>query len=237
MRFFRCLCYPPYSLWLQNHPMVAWRGRIPSHSLLLASCTSQACGLLRMHLSLGVFIFVKEQICESHYPVTAKSEPFSFSKYSVLLAQMALLSLAFSIFPSLTIKPKVFVVNGASRHWRHVRTTIFFTIITTLLVTIYRWPPPPTLLKSGRRIVNAGIWTVHFGFDDAGRDSQRRMRDLIRYDELGATTDLVLIPPPGIWIWIYSDCWRPIYTYSDFLTSEEQRTNGLKRVVFGHRDM
>lgn len=27
---------------------------------------------------------------------------------------------------------------------------------------------------------NAGIWTVHFGIDNVGHDSQRRIRDVIR---------------------------------------------------------
>ena len=101
------------------------------------------------------------------------------SRYSILFTQMALLSLVFGVFPPLAVMPRFFATNKPG-HSRHVRTTIFLTIITSLLVTIYRWPPPPTLLKSGQRIVNAGIWTVHFGFDNAGRDSQRRMRDLVR---------------------------------------------------------
>lgn len=33
---------------------------------------------------------------------------------------------------------------------------------------------------AGDRLFTAGIWTVHFGIDDAGRDSQYRMRDLIK---------------------------------------------------------
>jgi hypothetical protein len=28
--------------------------------------------------------------------------------------------------------------------------------------------------------VTAGVWTLHFGIDNEGRDSQRRVRDLIR---------------------------------------------------------
>jgi len=28
-------------------------------------------------------------------------------------------------------------------------------------------------------MLTAGIWTVHFGIDNEGRDSQRRMRDLV----------------------------------------------------------
>jgi len=98
----------------------------------------------------------------------------------VLFAQMVLLSLALKNFPSLASVPRSFAANKHSGHSRHIQTTIFLTVITSLVVTIYRWPSPPTLLKSSRRIVNAGIWAVHFGFDNAGRDSQRRMRDLVR---------------------------------------------------------
>lgn len=98
----------------------------------------------------------------------------------VLLAQMALLFPAFKFSLPPAVVSRMLVTNKSLKHWHYVRTTIFFTIIVSLLVTIHRWPPPPVLLKSSRRIVNAGIWTVHFGFDNAGRDSQRRMRDLIR---------------------------------------------------------
>ena len=46
---------------------------------------------------------------------------------------------------------------------------------------MYRWPvEAPTPYRPGSRVVRTGIWTVHFGIDNEGRDSQRRMRDLIR---------------------------------------------------------
>ena len=94
---------------------------------------------------------------------------------------MALLSLVFRISPLPGhAVPRFFAANKPSKNSRRVQTTIFLAIIVSLLVTIYRWPPPPIPLKSGRRIVNAGIWTVHFGVDNDGRDSQRRMMDLIR---------------------------------------------------------
>jgi hypothetical protein len=38
--------------------------------------------------------------------------------------------------------------------------------------------PAPAHARAG--ILNAGIWTVHFGLDNAGRDGQRGMRDLFR---------------------------------------------------------
>ena len=103
-----------------------------------------------------------------------------FLRCSVLFAQMTLLSLIFKIYPPQSFAPRVFITSERSEILRWVRTALFLITIASLLVTIYRWPPPPTPLKSGRKIVNAGIWTVHFGVDNAGRDSQRRMMDLIR---------------------------------------------------------
>jgi len=119
---------------------------------------------------------------------------------------MALLSPVFRISPPLAVIPRFFADYKRSENSRRVRTTVFLTIITSLLATIYRWPSPPILLKSGRRIANAGIWTVHFGFDNAGRDSQRRMRDLIRWGVMSIVVDLTLILLTGTWTWIYLDC-------------------------------
>jgi hypothetical protein len=55
------------------------------------------------------------------------------------------------------------------------------TSILAVVATIYRLPTHAIRPhRPGPRIVRAGIWTVHFGIDDEGRDSQRRMRDLIK---------------------------------------------------------
>lgn len=40
--------------------------------------------------------------------------------------------------------------------------------------------PIPAPAHARGKILNAGIWAVHFGIDNAGRDSQRSMRDLFR---------------------------------------------------------
>jgi hypothetical protein len=54
--------------------------------------------------------------------------------------------------------------------------------ILSVLVTLYRLPSePPRPFKPGPRILTAGIWTVHFGIDNIGRDSQRGIRDVIKY--------------------------------------------------------
>ncbi|KAF7975727.1 hypothetical protein HWV62_8699 [Athelia sp. TMB] len=53
---------------------------------------------------------------------------------------------------------------------------------------------PPVPYSPGPRIITAGIWTIHFGIDNQGRDSQRKVRDLVhdmKVDVLGLLeTDL-----------------------------------------------
>jgi hypothetical protein len=54
--------------------------------------------------------------------------------------------------------------------------------IMSVFVTLYRLPKAyPRPFKPGPRIVTAGIWTLHFGLDNEGRDSQRRVKALIEY--------------------------------------------------------
>ncbi|KAI0313182.1 hypothetical protein OF83DRAFT_1142578, partial [Amylostereum chailletii] len=44
--------------------------------------------------------------------------------------------------------------------------------------------PNPSPSHARARMFNAGIWTVHFGLDNEGRDSQRRITNLVRDMEL-----------------------------------------------------
>ncbi|KAI6037664.1 Frag1/DRAM/Sfk1 family-domain-containing protein [Pisolithus marmoratus] len=98
----------------------------------------------------------------------------------ILAVQLAAMSFAFR-WPNTKLSKL-----GSSLH--NSRATAAYTVallvvlsLTSVLVTIFRWPViGPSPYKPGTRILNAGIWTVHFGFDNAGRDSQRRMRDVIR---------------------------------------------------------
>jgi hypothetical protein len=63
-------------------------------------------------------------------------------------------------------------------HIRAIHTTI---TLASLLTTLYRLPrAPPTPFKPGPRIVTSGIWTVHFGIDNEGHDSQQGMMKLIQ---------------------------------------------------------
>ena len=64
---------------------------------------------------------------------------------------------------------------------RYIRSTLALIAVVALLAPLRKSPPPapaPAPAHARARIFNAGIWTVHFGIDNAGRDSQRRMRDL-----------------------------------------------------------
>lgn len=54
--------------------------------------------------------------------------------------------------------------------------------VLSVLGTLYRWPSaPPRPFVPGPRILNAGIWTLHFGIDNEGRDSQRGVKTVIEY--------------------------------------------------------
>ncbi|KAH9846239.1 Frag1/DRAM/Sfk1 family-domain-containing protein [Lenzites betulinus] len=124
----------------------------------------------------------------------------------VLVAQVALIALAFdwplprtratsSSAPASATAPL-----PRAAHYKVQYALALFTALS-LLATLRRtnWPgvvPRPHRARS--RIVRAGIWTVHFGIDNEGRDSQRRMRDLIGDMELDVVglleTDLHRIP-------------------------------------------
>jgi len=113
---------------------------------------------------------------------------------AVLTAQMVCLAFAFE-WPSC---PKVQAASTSSASPGsapssslpgHVRRRALWTLvlatITSLLVGFYRIPMVPVKPhQPGDRIVNAGIWTVHFGVNNVGHDSQRGMRDLIKDMEL-----------------------------------------------------
>ncbi|EMD33459.1 hypothetical protein CERSUDRAFT_160367 [Gelatoporia subvermispora B] len=116
------------------------------------------------------------------YAFVPGGEPFRERTDLVLSTQMALIGLAFR-WPA--INPSVPMVNLSSRAKAYARRTLAVLSVLSFVVTMYRWPANvPKPYRPGARIVRAGIWTVHFGIDNEGRDSQRRMRDLIKDMEL-----------------------------------------------------
>lgn len=91
---------------------------------------------------------------------------------------MALLGLGFN-WPRIHYNSPAVTIPASLR--AKARNTLAILSVLSLLVTMYRWPTKvPQPHRPGPRLVRAGIWTVHFGIDNEGRDSQRRMRDLIK---------------------------------------------------------
>ena len=69
----------------------------------------------------------------------------------------------------------------AVKYKSQIRTALALLPLLSLLTTLYRLPrAPPQPFKPGPMIINAGIWTVHFGIDNEGRDSQKGMMKLIQ---------------------------------------------------------
>lgn len=98
----------------------------------------------------------------------------------VTVAQLACLALAFR-FPALNSLPSRSAIAISSSAQSYTKTLLVCISVTSVLVTMYRLPAsPPHPFNPGPRIINAGIWTVHFGIDNEGHDSQRGIRNLIR---------------------------------------------------------
>jgi hypothetical protein len=69
----------------------------------------------------------------------------------------------------------------AIKYTSHIRSALALLPLFSLLITLYRHPrAPPQPFEAGPRIINAGIWTVHFGIDNEGHDSQKGIMNLIR---------------------------------------------------------
>ncbi|EIW84131.1 hypothetical protein CONPUDRAFT_119753 [Coniophora puteana RWD-64-598 SS2] len=122
----------------------------------------------------------------------------------VLVAQFAALSLSFQWR---TPTPKF--INTDSDTLTSLTRTCSVALVAVLslssvLVTLYRMPVMgPQPYRKGDRLFNAGIWTVHFGIDNHGHDSQRLIRDIIgdmKVDVMGL---------------LESDLHRPVYGNRD----------------------
>ncbi|KAG9315095.1 Frag1/DRAM/Sfk1 family-domain-containing protein [Chiua virens] len=103
----------------------------------------------------------------------------------VLSAQMAAMLLAFRLpFGGVSASPNLFLrIPSPTR--THLPAILCLFSLVSVLATLLHWPAVgPRPYKPGTRTFNAGIWTVHFGIDNVGHDSQRRIRDIIRDMEL-----------------------------------------------------
>ncbi|KAG7089727.1 hypothetical protein E1B28_011382 [Marasmius oreades] len=129
----------------------------------------------------------------------------------VTIAQMLCLSLAFD-WPILRPPHLTTLPSLSSTVASFSRAVLACISVLAILSTLYHFPSKPTTPhRAGHRMLRAGIWTVHFGIDDEGRDSQRRMRDLLK----GLELDIV-----GL---LETDLQRPAYGNRDLtrVISEE----------------
>lgn len=95
-----------------------------------------------------------------------------------MIAQMATLSLAFR-WPNINVHPLQSAIT--KRVASYTRGILVIFSVLSVLVSLYRLPKAlPVPFKPGPRMLTAGIWTLHFGIDNIGQDSQRGVRDLVR---------------------------------------------------------
>ncbi|KAF8638712.1 hypothetical protein AX17_002007 [Amanita inopinata Kibby_2008] len=118
-------------------------------------------------LSLGSLLFTLSNLLADSSTLIA----------CMLIAQLACLALAFDWSGR-----RHLTLNRCGLSWAHSYTKSFLALTTvlSLLISLYRWPPHPSPSKSGPRIINAGIWTVHFGINNIGRDSQHGIKTLLQ---------------------------------------------------------
>lgn len=151
---------------------------------ILCSAVSAATGRVARTLGLAWFVvcvLVVANVFTVAYAFVPGGEYFRELTGTVLAVQMAGLALAFR-WPAFSSGAPL-RVQALSRQARVAAGNALAVLtIASLLVSLYRWPS--VVIKPhrpGPRIARTGIWTVHFGIDNEGRDSQRRMRDLVKY--------------------------------------------------------
>ncbi|KAG9310533.1 hypothetical protein JVU11DRAFT_9077 [Chiua virens] len=91
----------------------------------------------------------------------------------VLSVQMAAMLLAFRLpFGGVSASPSPFL-RIPSPTCTHLPAILCLFSLVSVLATPLHWPAVgPGPYKPGTRTINAGIWTVHFGIDNVGHDSQ-----------------------------------------------------------------
>ncbi|KAI0833717.1 Frag1/DRAM/Sfk1 family-domain-containing protein [Trametes gibbosa] len=152
-------------------------------------------------VGLVLVVFIVASTFTVAYAFVPGGEIFRERTDMMLVAQLSLIALAFDWrLPRASSSSSAAAPLPRAAHYKTQYALALLTALS-LLATLYRtsWPAVvPQPHRTGARIVRAGIWTVHFGIDNEGRDSQRRMRDLIGDMELDVVglleTDLHRIP-------------------------------------------
>ena len=110
--------------------------------------------------------------------------------HRVVTAQLLLLAPAFSwpFSKAVPTNHQFKAVSPTSSRLQSYKASVYLVLATLTAFSVYPLLSPKAAvpivpLKQGKAnytVFNAGIWTVHFGFDNEGHDSQRGMRELIR---------------------------------------------------------
>jgi hypothetical protein len=172
-----------------------------------AGAAARACGPGRVFATAWavwiVFIFVGTFTVA--YAFVPGAWSFRERTDLVLVAQLALLAPSFNWRPFSASSPASLPpIPHLAR--RYIRTTLALIAVVALIGPFRRsaqLAPTPVPAHARARILNAGIWAVHFGIGNEGRDSQRNMRDLFRDMDL----DLV-----GL---LETDLHRPVFGSRD----------------------
>ena len=150
---------------------------------VLCSAARAATGRVARTLGLAwllVCILVVSNVFTVAYAFVPGGEYFRERTGTVLAVQMAGLALAFR-WPAFSHSGPLRVQTLSRQAKTAAGSALAVLTVASLLVSLYRWPS--VVIKPhrpGSRLARMGIWTVHFGIDNEGRDSQRRMRDLIK---------------------------------------------------------
>jgi hypothetical protein len=136
-----------------------------------------------MRLFQGHGVFVSARTCKSTLSrLLALSRITEIFTTRVLVAQLALLAPSFNWRPFSASSPASLPpIPHLAR--RYIRITLALIAVVALIGPLRRsaqLAPTPVPAHARARILNAGIWAVHFGIGNEGRDSQRNMRDLFR---------------------------------------------------------
>jgi len=155
--------------------------RISLRFWCMCCLSSRMYGPWRMRLCLGANIWGNGLICKCHSLSRSLWLLILLFFLSVLAAQM------------ITILPPYWPSSGNFSLRKHIRiptipyksrleSSVAFLCVLALISTFAATPNNGVILpyRSEEHILRTGIWTVHFGIDNGGRDSQLKMQQLIR---------------------------------------------------------
>ncbi|KAH8923686.1 hypothetical protein BT69DRAFT_1349992 [Atractiella rhizophila] len=149
------------------------------------------CSPLSLALAWLVYnVLVLANVWTVAYAFVPGGEYLRESSGTILVIMLVFMAVGFRPVFSLRKGQRSWASYAPSRTFKKVitRTNAFVTVSSLLAIctVFYRLHSldVPTPYHPEQKMLTAGIWTIHFGLDGFGRESQRRMRDLIKDMEL-----------------------------------------------------